>query len=89
MFTVEVAIEDLYARRTLAIGAAFYYALNAALYVGTVATFLRWKVGIPILLVGFVGLIAIRLVAGVSLYRRVMSRPWPAVPPLEDEDDEW
>jgi hypothetical protein len=29
------------------------------------------------------------LVVGIVGYRSVMSRPWPQVPPLEDDDDDW
>jgi hypothetical protein len=33
------------------------------------------------------GTIAGHLLIGVSEYRRIMRRPWPKVPPLDDEDD--
>lgn len=41
-----------------------------------------------LMLAGAIGMFGTRLVVGVIEYRRTMRRPWPSVPPLEDED-EW
>jgi hypothetical protein len=42
-----------------------------------------------LLLAGAIGLFGTRLVFAVVEYRRTMRRPWPRVPPIEDDDDEW
>jgi hypothetical protein len=56
--------------------------------VGAFAAVVGWEPGVVVMLAGFVGLLGAHLAAGIAAYRRIMSRPWPRVPPLED-DDEW
>jgi hypothetical protein len=42
------------------------------------------------MLAGVIGYVGMHLVRGVVHYRRTMRRPWPRVPPIEDDDDdEW
>jgi hypothetical protein len=48
-----------------------------------------WTPGIFVTLAAAVMLFGTRLIAGIVGYRQVMSRPWPQVPPLEDDDDDW
>lgn len=42
-----------------------------------------------LILVGFFGYMGTHLAMGACQYRETMRRPWPKVPPLEDDDDEW
>lgn len=56
--------------------------------VGFLTSALRWKPGAYLLLIAVAGEIAAHLVVGVAEYRRVMSRPWPAVNPLGDDDED-
>jgi hypothetical protein len=46
-----------------------------------------WTPGIFLTLGAVVALFALQLGAGIVGYRHVMSRPWPQVPALEDDDD--
>jgi hypothetical protein len=41
------------------------------------------------MLAGVIGLFATRLGVGIVSYRQTMRRPWPKVPPVEDDDDDW
>ncbi len=51
------------------------------------ATLVLWTgSGGYLMLAGFLALILLHLVVGVSEYRRVMNRPWPKVKPLGDDD---
>ena len=45
------------------------------------------RFGGHLLVSGLVILVVLDALAGVRSYREVMSRPWPTVAPLEDEDD--
>jgi hypothetical protein len=47
-----------------------------------------WTPGIFLALGAVVALFAIQLGAAIVGYRHIMSRPWPQVPPLEDDDDD-
>jgi hypothetical protein len=53
------------------------------------AAFLGWRTG------GFVAIGAALAIPVVNVsyamrgYRRIMKRPWPKVPPIEEDDDEW
>lgn len=43
--------------------------------------------GAIVMLAGFAGSLTIHLIVGIVQYRRVMAKPWPEVPRLNDEDD--
>lgn len=57
--------------------------------IGVYAAFLGWRTG------GFVAIGAALAIPVVNVsyairgYRRIMKRPWPKVPPIEEDDDEW
>lgn len=70
-------------------GRALLLAFDALLVVGAVLAAADSRVGAVALLVALGGLLAVHLAVGVWGYRRVMARPWPAVQPLTDEDDDW
>ena len=58
-----------------------------ALTVGGFSAALGWRPGAWLLL-GAVGAhIALDVAVGVTAYRDVMSRPWPPVAPLRDDED--
>ena len=46
----------------------------------------QWRPGAYLMAAGLVCLVAGRTAIAVVEYRRVMSRPWPAVRPVADED---
>jgi hypothetical protein len=48
-----------------------------------------WTPGIFVTLGAAVIQFGMNLVVGIVGYRHVMSRPWPQVPPLTDDDDDW
>ena len=54
---------------------------------GGYSAVLGWHPGAYIAIGGMVCLIASHSLLGVIAYRRVMSRPWPKVAPLSDDDD--
>jgi xanthine/uracil permease len=62
-------------------------ASTVLLMVGAFASVFVGLAGALVMLAGFAGSLAIHLVVGIVEYRRVMARPWPAVPALGDEDD--
>ena len=89
MFTFGVGSrEELYGKPVLWAAAVGLPAFQLMAVAGGLAAGLGWRAGIVVLLLGFVGTIAVHLLMGIVDYRRVMSRPWPKVAPLEDED-EW
>ncbi|MGH3071775.1 MAG: hypothetical protein ACRDNB_05835 [Gaiellaceae bacterium] len=57
------------------------------LFAGAGAAALEWRPGAALMIAGVAGLIAVHLLIGAAGYRRVMRRPWPKVPPLQDDDD--
>jgi hypothetical protein len=57
------------------------------LVVGGYSAVFGWRPGGFLMLAGVCGMIGGHLVVGVVEYRRTMRRPWPAVSPLDDEDD--
>jgi hypothetical protein len=59
------------------------------LFGGVGAAFLGWRPGAFVAIAGALLLFLEHLAAGVWSYRRVMRRPWPKVPPIEDDDDDW
>jgi hypothetical protein len=54
---------------------------------GAVGALFGWRPGAYLIGAGLVALLLTRLGIAVLEYRRVMSRPWPKVRPLRD--DEW
>ncbi len=61
--------------------------LMLMMMVGFFTSALRWKPGAYLLIAAATGQITAHLVVGLTEYRRVMSRPWPKVRPVDDEDD--
>ena len=59
------------------------------LFAGVASVFFAPRLAVFLMLAGFIGFVGTHLVSGVIHYRRTMRRPWPTVPPIEDEDDEW
>jgi hypothetical protein len=64
-------------------------AFDLLLLVGALAAALSWRPGAALMLTGATGLLAAHLFIGVSAYRAAMNRPWPAVQPLVEDDDDW
>ena len=60
----------------------------ASMWIGVYLA-LAWRPGAYLLVWGLVTTIAVHLAQGFSRYSLVMSRPWPEVKPLEDDDDDW
>ena len=67
----------------------FYLGFALALFVGVALLAVSTRTGVYVALVGFVGYIGMHLALGIGTYRATMRRPWPKVPPMEDDDDEW
>jgi hypothetical protein len=59
------------------------------LFVGAFGAALSWRPGALLMLTGAAGLLATHLYIGVSAYRETMNRPWPPVPPVSGDDDDW
>ena len=59
------------------------------LFVGAFGAALSWRPGAFLMLIGAAGLLRTHLFIGVSAYRQTMKRPWPAVQPLPEDDDDW
>lgn len=70
-------------RTYLTLGVSFFLLVIIGIY----ASLLGWRPGAYLGLVGLAGHLLGHLAAAVGAYRRVMSRPWPEVPPLADDDD--
>ena len=88
MFTFGVAtVDELYATTTIRIATRARALFAAVTVAGAVAAILESEAGVALILVGVVGTLAAQLAVGVAGYRRAMSRPWPRVRPLDDEDD--
>ena len=66
-----------------------YLGFSLLIYGGLPVFLVEPVLGVLLILVGVVGMFATRLVVGVVGYRQTMRRPWPKVPPVEDEDDDW
>ncbi len=60
-----------------------------ALMSGGSSAVLGWRPGAWIMMAAVCGHIASNVLVGVTRYRDVMSRPWPDVPALTDDDDDW
>jgi hypothetical protein len=65
-----------------------YLALFLALIGGVYSALLGWRPGAFLAIAGLSGTVVFHLVGGLIEYRRTMNRPWPKVPPLDDEDDD-
>ena len=61
----------------------------SVLLIGGACVSVLWTPGIYLALGALTVYFALNLVVGIVGYRRLMSRPWPQVPPLEDDDDDW
>jgi hypothetical protein len=53
---------------------------------GAYSAILDWRPGAFLAIGGLTALIGSRCTLAIIEYRRVMSRPWPKVPPLRDDD---
>jgi hypothetical protein len=81
-------VAELYSTWTIRV-AGWTRSLSLALaVVGGLAAVADRRPGAFLIVGGAGGALAAQLVIGVSAYRRAMRRPWPQVPPLDDED-EW
>ncbi len=88
MLTVGVTpVEELYSRWTLQGARLAGSIFVSALYGGMAAAAFGWAPGIVVALVGALSMFLIHLVVGVTAYRETMRRRWPAVEPLDGEDD--
>jgi hypothetical protein len=63
-----------------------YSFIHLVLYAGAFGGIL-WRPGIFVALGAFGAIVTIHLIVGYLAYRSVMSRPWPRVKPLDDNDD--
>ena len=61
----------------------------SVLIIGGAYVSLVWTPGIYLTLGALTVYFALQVSVGIVGYRHVMSRPWPQVPPLEDDDDDW
>jgi hypothetical protein len=64
-------------------------ALTALLLLGVIggyAALLGWRDGVFLMLAWALLTFAWHLTVGIATYRSVMTRPWPRVAPLEDDD---
>jgi hypothetical protein len=64
-------------------------ALVALMVVGVVIAFFDGGVGAAVIAVAAGVLVAAQVTISLVHYRRVMRRPWPAVQPVADDDDDW
>ena len=63
--------------------------LVALLVAGALLALVDGKLGAALIGVALGSLVAAQVTIAFRHYRRVMSRPWPAVAPLGDDDDDW
>ena len=68
---------------------AIYLGFSLLIYAGLPVFLFARRLGVFLMLAGVLGMFATRLVVGIVSYRQTMRRPWPKVPPIEDDDDEW
>ena len=68
------------------VGAALIL-FDVLLFAGAGAAALAWRPAAAVMVAGLAGVIGVHLLVGVAGYRTVMQRPWPKVPPLQDDDD--
>jgi hypothetical protein len=64
-----------------------YLGFTVVVFGGVVVVVFAPRLAAVLILAGVIGLFATRLAVGVVEYRRTMRRPWPKVPPVEDDDD--
>jgi hypothetical protein len=62
-------------------------ACTFAMLIGMYGAALGWRPAAFVMLAGALGRGSLDLVAGITLYRKTMARPWPRVAPLADDDD--
>jgi hypothetical protein len=82
------APDELYATPTIRAGTSARTIFSALLVAGALTAFF-WRPGVILLLTGVGGVFAAQLVVGAAAYRTAMRRPWPAVRPLDDDEDDW
>ena len=75
--------------RARAIGGALGLLLTGLILLGILIALLGPAWGIVLTIAGLLAYFVIDLVVGIRSYRHVMGRPWPKVPPVEDDDDDW
>jgi hypothetical protein len=63
--------------------------LVALMVVGALLALVDGTAGAALVFVALGSLVAAQLTIALRHYRRVMGRPWPAVAPLAQEDDDW
>lgn len=60
---------------------------SVGMLAGAYGAALGWRPGAFVMVAALFGYVVGHLLTGLSEYRRVMRRPWPAVPPITDDDD--
>jgi hypothetical protein len=68
---------------------ALYLGFFFLLVVGIATLFFSPRLGLFLTVAGIGGPLATQVVFTVIAYRKEMRRPWPKVPPIEDDDDDW
>jgi hypothetical protein len=63
--------------------------LVTLLVVGAVLALVDGTAGAVLVGVALGSLVVAQVTISLRHYRRVMARPWPAVAPLGDDDDDW
>jgi hypothetical protein len=56
---------------------------------GVGIAFVDAGVGAAVVVIAAAGLVVSQIWIALTHYLRVMARPWPAVAPLPDDDDDW
>jgi hypothetical protein len=68
---------------------AIYLGFSLLIYAGVPVMLFAQRLGVFLMLAGFSGVFACHLAVGIVGYRHTMRRPWPKVPPIQDDDDDW
>jgi hypothetical protein len=63
--------------------------LVTLLVVGALLALIDGEAGAALVGVALGSLVVAQVTISLRHYRRVMARPWPAVAPLSDDDDDW
>ena len=63
--------------------------LVALLVVGALLALVDGTLGATLIGIALGSLVLAQVTISLRHYRRVMARPWPAVAPLADDDDDW
>jgi hypothetical protein len=66
-----------------------YLGFSILIYAGLPVILFAPRLGVFLMLAGVVGMFATRLGVGIVGYRQTMRRPWPKVPSIEEDDDDW